>query len=108
VSGHHPFAELGVAIESNHERRARVDSYKLAMEDALKLSELRAELGITQVDMARNLNVSQSNVSRIEHEDDLYISTLRGYVEALGGELQLQAVFPDRTVRIVQAPESHD
>src|SRR4051812_14764064 len=106
MSGHRPIAELGAAVEASLERRARAVAYRRAMTDAMHLSELRGEFGMTQVVMAQQLNVSQSNVSRIEHEDDLYLSTLRGYVAALGGELHLEAVFPDRTIRIVQGSES--
>lgn len=43
---------------------------------------------------------NQANVSRIEHEEDLYLSTLRAYVAALSGELELRAVFPERTVTL--------
>jgi len=44
--------------------------------------------------------VSQANISRIEHEDDLYLSTIRSYIEALGGELQMKAVFEDQEVSL--------
>jgi hypothetical protein len=45
-------------------------------------------------------NTSQTNVSRVEHERDIYLSTLRGYIEALGGHLELVAVFPDQELRL--------
>jgi len=48
--------------------------------------------------VASKFSVSQANISRIEHEEDLYLSTLREYVEALGGELQLKAVFEDQEI----------
>lgn len=51
------------------------------------------------------VEVTQANLSRIEHQDDLYLSTLRGYVEALGGRLELRAVFPDQTVDL-RTPEA--
>lgn len=44
------------------------------------------------------MHVSQANVSRVEHQEDLYLSTLREYVAALGGELELTAVFPESRV----------
>jgi hypothetical protein len=56
---------------------------------------------MTQQGVARVLNVFQANVSRIEHEEDVYLSTLRAYVAALGGELQINAVFPDGKVTLV-------
>jgi transcriptional regulator with XRE-family HTH domain len=73
------------------------------MLDALALAELRSQRGVTQQDVAGKLRVTQANISRIEHEEDLYLSTLRGYVAALGGELEVNAVFPDGKVALVPA-----
>ncbi len=53
---------------------------------------------VTQQVLAEALDVSQPNVSRIEHQDDVFLSTLRSYVEALGGRLEVRAVFDDLTV----------
>ena len=50
---------------------------------------------MTQTQLAAQLSLSQSRVSRIEREEDVQLSTLRRYVQALGGELELRAVFPD-------------
>lgn len=72
------------------------------MRDVLKLADLRSDLGLTQKNVAEKLNVSQSNVSRIEHEEDIYLSTLTDYIEALGGHLEVAAVFPDRTVKLME------
>jgi transcriptional regulator with XRE-family HTH domain len=66
----------------------------------LALAEIRARRGLTQVDVARVLRTSQASVSKIERRDDLYLSTLRGFVEALGGRLELAAVFPEGRVAI--------
>jgi transcriptional regulator with XRE-family HTH domain len=65
------------------------------MEDALALNELRESVGATQVELAGRMGVNQGNVSRLERRDDLYLSTLREYVRALGGDLKLVAEFPD-------------
>ena len=73
------------------------------MEDALALAELRSRCGLTQTAVAETLGVTQANISRIEHEEDLYLSTLRSYVAALGGELEVNAVFPDGKVALVPA-----
>lgn len=62
---------------------------------ALRLAETRKRLGVTQARLAEDLEVSQANVSRIEKERDLKLSTIDGYVTALGGRLELRAVFPD-------------
>ncbi len=77
---------------------ARTDEYRRTMEDALALGRLREARGTTQVELAGALGVTQANVSRIEHQDDLYLSTLREYVEALGGRLQIAAIFDDQTI----------
>ncbi len=76
----------------------RVRDMTRAMLDAQRLAKLRSQRNLTQQDVANSLNVSQANISRIEHEDDLYLSTLRAYIEALGGELELSARFPDGEV----------
>lgn len=97
-----PFATLRSNIDRAPERRRRVKDrvadMKRAMRDAQRLGELRAQRGLTQQGIADALDVSQANISRIEHEDDLYLSTLRAYVEALGGELDISARFPDGEV----------
>ncbi len=64
----------------------------------MALTAAREQQGLTQKQVAESLGVSQANISRIEHEDDLYLSTLREYVEALGGELQIKAVFEDQEI----------
>jgi len=82
--------------------RDQVDEIKrgLMLEDALQ--RLREERGLTQVALAERLAVSRPNVGRIESETDLRLSTLRRYVEALGGQLEVRAVFPDADVPLVE------
>ena len=58
--------------------------------------DLRQARAKTQAHMAKELGINQENVSRIEKRADLLISTLSGYVEAMGGKLRLVAEFPDR------------
>ena len=106
MSGHRPFSELRAQVEGKPGARERIDARKRAMRDALRLAELRASVGVTQVEVAQALDVSQSNVSRIEREEDVYLTTLDSYVTALGGELEINAVFPDRVVRLVSAPRN--
>lgn len=89
------FAELAEAIDRDPARRARVEQHKAAM-----LAELRRELDITQVQLAERLEVTQRNVSHVEHEPNPRLATLSAYITALGGHLELRAVFEDRTVPI--------
>ena len=98
-----PFAELAAQVMADPVRRERVATIKRAMEDALALADLRARQERTRQEMAGVLGVTQANISRIEHEEDLYLSTLRSYVAALGGELEVNAVFADGKVALVPA-----
>ncbi|MGB3293158.1 MAG: XRE family transcriptional regulator [Phormidesmis sp.] len=76
--------------------KADIESrYKDMRATYLTLQELRKAHGLTQEALAAELNIKQENVSRIEKRSDLLLSTLRGYVEAMGGELQLVVKFPD-------------
>jgi len=72
---------------------------------SMPLDELRRARQMTQTKLAESLGVNQSEVSKIEHRTDVYISTLAEYVEALGGRLEIRAVFRDREMRISQFEE---
>ena len=76
-----------------------------AIEDALALAELRQSRQITQVQLAEALGISQGNVSRLEGRSDVYLSTLRSYVEALGGHLEIAAVFDGERVAMAIGPD---
>lgn len=69
---------------------------------AMPLDALRKARQMTQIQLGEVLGVHQSEVSKIEHRTDICISTLVEYIEALGGHLEIRAVFPDRQVRISQ------
>jgi DNA-binding XRE family transcriptional regulator len=61
----------------------------------MALDELRGAKRLTQTEVAEILGVPQSSICRIEQRTDMYLSTLRNYIHAVGGELRIQAVFPD-------------
>lgn len=84
---------------------SRVTTYKRLMDAEVRLGELRARRAVSQAQVAEILSVSQPNVSRIEQEDDLYLSTLARYVAALGGHLEIRAVFSDETITIIRLPD---
>jgi DNA-binding XRE family transcriptional regulator len=65
---------------------------------------VRRRRGVSQATIAAALEVSQPNVSRIEQEDDVYLSTLARYVAALGGHLEVRAVFPEETITLLRDP----
>jgi len=79
------------------ERKVRIEAHirDLAAE-YLTLQELRKVAGLTQAEVSQELGMPQSNVSRLEKGADLLLSTLRQYVEALGGKLNLTVELPDR------------
>ena len=62
----------------------------------MSLRDLRQALTLTQERMAETLGIGQDGVSRLEKRSDLLLSTLRTYIEAMGGQLSLIAEFPDR------------
>jgi len=64
--------------------------------EQLHLRELRRLRKLTQARLSKKLKIGQEGVSRIEKRTDLYLSTLRGYVEGVGGKLSLIVEFPDR------------
>lgn len=72
---------------------------------SMPLEEIRKARQLTQSKLAGTLGVNQGEVSKIEHRTDVYLSTLAGYVEALGGKLEIRAVFPDREMLITQFEE---
>ena len=78
-------------------RRERIEKRaEVLIAEEMSLRDLRKALRRTQSRVASDLGINQENVSRIERRTDLLISTLSGYVEAMGGKLHLVAEFPDR------------
>lgn len=69
--------------------------------EPVRLSELRKEQGISQVELAELLNKQQGEVSKIERRKDVKLSTLRDYVESIGGSLQILARLPNGVVRAI-------
>jgi DNA-binding XRE family transcriptional regulator len=68
----------------------------------LTLAKLRESLELTQTDVAKDMGIVQSALSKIEHQDDIQISTLSRYIKSLGGNLKIIASFPDQEIVISQ------
>ncbi len=98
MSGHKPWREVRRGNPTSPESVALRD----AVGDAIALAEIRERRGLTQVDVARVMQTSQASVSKLERREDLYLSTLRDFVTALGGRLELSAVFPEGRMEIGQ------
>jgi len=78
-------------------RRAKIKARAVELvAEEMSLQDLRKAMSRTQVEIARALKVGQDTVSRYEQRTDMLLSTLQDYVEAMGGELDLIARFPNR------------
>jgi predicted transcriptional regulator len=82
------------------EGRKRVDTIKRVMQLEIALASLREARGLSQAAVAESMDTSRPNVARIEKELDVRLSTLERYVEALGGRLEIHAVFDDEDVTL--------
>jgi DNA-binding transcriptional regulator YiaG len=80
------------------QRKARVLANNALTE--IEMGQLRETLKVTQSELANKLKVTQTAVSRLERRPDMHLSTLRSYIQALGGEVEILAVFGKRTVRL--------
>ena len=98
MSGRNRFDELTKDFAPS--RRRRVDKIKTELRAELRLRELRQARELTQQQVAERLNVNQPAVAKLEHRTDVYLSSLRSYIEAVGGELRIMAVFPDTEFEI--------
>lgn len=79
------------------ERKARIEARTRVLEaEYLTLQELRKAAGLTQAEVSQELGMPQSNVSRLEKGADMLLSTLRQYVEAMGGKLNLTVELPNK------------
>ena len=79
------------------ERQERIEArYRELKQDVESLRELRGIASKAQGAVAAALNIKQPSVSKIEKQTDMYLSTLRSYVQAIGGELELVVTFPER------------
>ncbi len=70
--------------------------------ELVTLKDLRQAMQKTQVELAETLHIGQEGVSRLEKRSDMLLSTLRSYVEAMGGKLELVARFPDRPPVVIE------
>lgn len=86
--------------------RARVKEEvqtRIAEIEELRLRQLRDAREMTQQELAAALGLAQSEISRIEQREDMHVSTLAGYIKAIGGDLTILVTFPDgKTVKVTQ------
>ena len=103
MSGRHSFSEL--TKDFTPERRQRIAEIKSELLAEMPLHELRRARALTQGDMAKMLKVNQPAVSKLEQRADIYVSSLRSYIEAVGGKLKIVAEFPEGEVAITNFSE---
>lgn len=92
------FTELRARMSP--ESRARAEVKAQAMLAEMPLNELRQARGLSQKMLAEVLHVQQPSIAKLEKRTDMYLSTLRSHIEAMGGELDVIARFPDGAVKI--------
>lgn len=81
----------------SEERRGRIEEKgQELLNDYMTLQDLRKAQALTQEALAKTLNVKQENISRLEKRSDMMLSTLKNYVEAMGGKLELTVHFPNK------------
>jgi DNA-binding XRE family transcriptional regulator len=90
-----PLEEVMKDFTPAQRRRINARAAQLIAEE-LTLQKIRKAQKLTQKRMAKKLGIGQEGVSRLENRSDLLLSTLRNYVEAMGGHLKLVAEFPDQ------------
>ena len=98
MSGRRPFSKL--TKDFTPERRQRIEAKKAELRTAMPLHELRQAQVMTQKALGETLAVNQPAIAKMERRTDMYVSTLRSYIEALGGRLKIVAEFPEGEVAI--------
>ena len=92
------FSDLRAKMNPEAQKRAAAMAQTLVAE--MPLNALRQARGLSQKMLAELLQVQQPSIAKIEKRTDMYLSTLRSHIEAMGGELDVVARFPDGTVKI--------
>lgn len=90
------FRKMSPEAQKRVEERANVEY------EGLALAELREAQDLTQVQLAEKLGIDQGAVSKIERRTDMYLSTLRNVIQAMGGKLELTARFPTGRVQVLK------
>ena len=95
-----PFKLLREKMSLEAQRRSAAKTRKMLEE--MPLQELRQARALSQEQIAKTLSIRQASVSKLERRTDMYISTLRSYIKAMGGNLEIVAQFPEGEVKIAQ------
>jgi hypothetical protein len=96
----HKWKDIERSRFSDEQRAAIKERARAELFLEMNLPELRNALGKTQIDVAEAAEMAQANVSEFERRDDHMLSVLRRYIEALGGKLEVTAVFDHKRIRL--------
>jgi DNA-binding XRE family transcriptional regulator len=105
MAGHTPWRKLREESLRDPEYAAGMPAARRRVQEEIheyeaRLAELRKGCLLSQTELAERLGVHQTQVARVEQGDDPHVSTLRAYVEALGGELEIVASFGEERIKI--------
>ena len=101
-----PFSTLRDSMPARSRRRAGIKAREMLRDMAL--TELRQARRLSQEELATTLQIKQAAISKMEKRTDMYLSTLRRFIEAMGGKLDIVARFPEGQVRISQFEKLDD
>lgn len=101
-----PFSNLRNKMSADSQKMVKAKTAVMTQE--LLLAEIRQAKNMSQEKLAELLNTKQASISKMERRVDMYISTLRNYVEALGGKLEIYADFPEGKLEIKQFCDPDD
>lgn len=90
------------------ESRERARQKAVELRKDMDLAELRNAMRLSQEELARTLKIGQASVAKMEKRTDMYVSTLRRFIEAMGGELDIVARFPGHDISITTFTQVRD
>jgi len=94
------FSELRRQVEARPGAKERLEAKRAEALEEIRLYELRHAEAVSQAELAGRLEVTQGAISKLENAEDVRVSTLRQYLEALGARLELVAVFDEEERRV--------
>lgn len=100
MSGHHKWSNLRDKMIGRPGTAEALERARAEYEEEVRLYERRCADALRQVDVAGRLEITQSDVSEVEHAEDVRVSTLEDYLETIGARLELVAVFDDEQRRV--------
>jgi len=108
MSGHRKWSEVREKMMDRPGAEEGLERARAELDEEIRLYELRKAEALSQVELAGRLEITQSAVSKLEHAEDVRVSTLRDYLDAMGARLELVAVFDGNDERRVPVHLGHE